>query len=719
MASKAAALAAEDELKLVLNQWDRYVRARDNGHTKYVELAKKCDNFYVGNQWDPKDVIALGDRPSLTINEILPTVNAVMAEQSARRIDVQFKPTRGGSQEIANVLNKVFQHVANINRLDWVEQQVFSDGLILDGRGYFDVRMDFKKNLKGDVSIKALDPLDVLLDPDAKDSDPRLWNEVIVTRWNTLDDIEAAYGKKKAEKLKIIAENGTSWGDDSIEWREERFGTSETGGMFAPAPSTFGKDDYRNIKRLRVIERQSYKMARQDFFVDDMTGDQKPVPEDWDEKKATKFAKAFGLSIVSQMIKRVRWTVTCDKVLLHDDWSPYNHFTVVPFFCYFRRGRPFGMVRNLISSQEQLNKVTSQELHIVNTTANSGWLVENGSLSNMKPADLEVVGAQTGLVIEYNKGFTMPEKIMPNQVPTGLDRISQKAQANIKTISGVNDQMLQGDAKDTDLNNPMKMVQQNRGTIMAQVPLDNLTKTRHYLAEIVLDVIQSFYTEERIIQITKEDDPLEEREEIVINGMDDEGSVVNDITQGKYDVMMSTRPSRDTFDDVQFLEAMALRAVGIQIPDDAVVGYSHLAEKGALAKRIRQMTGVEKTPEQEQIAMMMEQLQIQAAQLGVMEIQGRVQKLQSEVALNVAKTQDISDVAPQIEMAKLQTELQARMKELETRQELAKLAAEGRQNQSDTSAAVKVATTAMSTAARREQSAAKAAQGANKPNAKK
>jgi hypothetical protein len=460
-------------------------------------------------------------------------------------------------------------------------------------------------------------------------------------------------------------------------------------------------------------------MARQDFFVDDMTGDQKPVPEDWDEKKATKFAKAFGLSIVSQMVKRVRWTVTCDKVLLHDDWSPYNHFTVVPFFCYFRRGRPFGMVRNLISSQEQLNKVTSQELHIVNTTANSGWLVENGSLSNMKPADLEVVGAQTGLVIEYNKGFTMPEKIMPNQVPTGLDRISQKAQANIKTISGVNDQMLQGDAKDTDITNPMKMVQQNRGTIMAQVPLDNLTKTRQYLAEIVLDVIQSFYTEERIIQITKEDDPLEEREEIVINGMDDEGSIINDITQGKYDVMMSTRPSRDTFDDVQFLEAMALRAVGIQIPDDAVVQYSHLAEKGALAKRIRQMTGVEKTPEQEQIAAMMEQLQIQAAQLGVMELQGKVQKLQSEVALNVAKTQDVTDVAPQLKLMELQTELQARMKELETRQELAKLAAEGRQNQSDTSAAVKVATTAMSTAARREQSAAKAAQGAKKPNVKK
>lgn len=715
MVTKAAALSAKAEEELVNLQWERYVRARDNGHTDYVKLAKKCDLFYQGVQWDDSDLKQLGDRPALTINEILPTVNAVMAEQSARRIDVQFKPLRGGSQEIANVLNKVFEHVAISNRLDWVEQQVFSDGLIMDGRGYFDVRMDFKRNVNGDISIKAVDPLDVLLDPDAKEQDPRTWNEVFVTRWNTFDDIEGAYGKKKADALKIVAENGGSWGEDSIEWREERFGSKD--GLNAPGP--INKDDFRNIKRLRVIERQYYKMSRCDYFVDELTGDQKEVPTDWDDKKAAKFAKAFGLGIVTQIHKKVRWTVTCDKVVLHDDWSPYNHFTIVPFFCYFRRGRPFGMVRNLISPQEQLNKVSSQELHIVNTTANSGWLIENGSLSNLKPEELERVGAQTGLVIEYNRGSTTPEKIMPNSVPTGLDRISAKAQQNIKTISGVNDMMLQGDAKDGDVANPMKMVQQNRGTIMAQVPLDNLTKTRHYLAEIVLDVIQTFMTEERILQITKSNDPLQEREEIVINGMTPEGYIVNDITQGKYDAMISSAPARDTFDDVQFLEAMALRAVGIQVPDDAVVEYSHLARKGELAKRIRQMTGVEKTPEQQQIAAMMEQLQIQAAQLGVMELQGKVQKLQSEVALNMAKTQDMADVAPQLKLAELQNELNIRTQELETRKELARLSAETRDKQTDVGAAVKVATTAMSSAARRDQSAAKAASGAKPTNVKK
>jgi hypothetical protein len=717
MVTKASATAAADELRLVSTQWERYVRARDYGHMKYVELAKKCDEFYIGNQWDPRDVKGLGSRPWLTINEILPTVNAVMAEQSSRRMDVMFKPTRGGSQEVANVLNKVFEHISHVNKLEWVEQTVFADGLIMDGRGYFDVRMDYKHNTQGDVKIKALDPLDVLLDPDAKDADPRSWNEVITTRWATFDDIEIAYGKKKAESLRSVAENGTTWGEDSIEWREERFGSSENN--TAPAMNTWGKDDFRNIRRLRLLERQYYKMASVNYFVDDRTGDQKKVPEGWDDKKAIKFAKLFGLSVVTQMQKRVRWTVTCDKVLLHDDWSPYNHFTVVPFFCYFRRGRPFGMVRNLISSQEQLNKVSSQELHIVNTTANSGWIVENGSLSTLKPEELEQVGAQTGLVVEYNRGFTPPVKILPNQVPTGLDRIGQKAQANIKTISGVNDAMLQGDAKDADLANPMKMVQQNRGTIMAQVPLDNLAKCRHYLAEIVLDCIQNFYTEERVLQITNDNDPTHPREEITINGMTPEGFIVNDVTTGKYDVMVTTVPARDTFDDVQFLEAMALRTVGIHVPDDAVVEYSHLARKGELAKRIRQETGVDKSPEQQQMEMMMQQMQIQAAQLGVLELQGKVEKLKSEAALNMAKAQDTSQIAPQIALAELQAELQTRMKELETRKELARLSAEARDKQTETGAAVKVATTAMSTAARREQAAEKAKIGATKPNVKK
>ena len=40
--------------------------------------------------------------------------------------------------------------------------------------------MDFSDHVEGEVRIKALDPLDVI-DPDAKDYDPKTWNEFFYT----------------------------------------------------------------------------------------------------------------------------------------------------------------------------------------------------------------------------------------------------------------------------------------------------------------------------------------------------------------------------------------------------------------------------------------------------------------------------------------------------------------------------------------------------------
>ena len=130
------------------------------------------------------------------------------------------------------------------------------------------------------------------------------------------------------------------------------------------------------------------------------------------------------------------------------------------------------MVRNLMSPQEQLNKISSQELHIVNTTANSGWIVESGSLTGMNADDLEEHGAETGLVLEFNRGSTPPGKIPPNQIPTGLDRIAMKAANNIKTISGISDAMLGTDG--AEVSGIAIQQKQSMGALMIQVPLDNL-----------------------------------------------------------------------------------------------------------------------------------------------------------------------------------------------------------------------------------------------------
>jgi len=699
---KTSRLTPAEQQEVASRQWDRYVRARDNGHLEYIELAKKCDAYYRGEQWDEADAAALEaeGRPALTINTILPTVNTVLGEQSTRRADIQFKPRRGGDAEVAQTLTKLYMQIADNNKLDWVEQQVFSDGLIMDGRGYFDVRMDFSDHVEGEIRITSKDPLDILIDPDAKESDPKTWNEIFETKWMTLDEIEELYGKKKAEELRFIAENGNSFGRDSIEYEENRFGDLESTDDYLGAGIP-GDDEYRNVKALRVIERQHKRMHRVDCFVDPDTGDQRDIPEAWSESKAKKFAKQYGLSIISKVKRKVRWTVTCDKIVLHDDWSPYANFTIVPYFAYFRRGRPFGMVRNLLSPQEQLNKIASQELHIVNTTANSGWMVESGSLVGMSADDLEEHGAETGLVLEYNRGSNPPAKIQPNQIPTGLDRISQKAALNIKAISGINDSMLGTDS--AEVSGIAIQAKQNRGAIMIQVPLDNLRKSRQYLAEKILNLIQTFYTEQRIIQVTNEEDPLRPREQMVINQMTPEGRIINDLTLGEYDVVVSTAPARDSFDEVQFAEALNLRQVGVAIPDDAIIEYSHLARKGELAKRIRMMTGVEQSPEQMEAAAIQQQFAMQQVQLEIAKLEAEVRKLQSEAAVNIAKVQDVSEVNPQMRMAELQSKLSMKEQELQLRRELADLTNRTRSSQAETQAATRIAATAMQTAAKQQR----------------
>ena len=687
-------LSKAEQHELAKRQWASYVRARDNGHLDYVEIAKQCDAYYRGNQWDPADLSTLDDqgRPALTINTILPTINAVLGEQTTRRMDVSFKPRGRGQQEIADVLTKLFMQIADNNKMDWIESQVFSDGLIQD-RGWFDVRIDFDDHIQGEVRVTPKDPLDVLIDPDAKEYDPKSWNEVFETRWMTLDEIEEQYGRSKADKLRITVEQGSVLGSDSVEYEEARYGDTSASVEYNQGNTT-NPEENRALRSIRVVERQYYRLKECMFYVDSVTGDMREVPYNWGKRKREQFAAQFGLEILTKHVRKVRWTTTADLIVLHDEWSPYDSFTLVPYFPYWRRGRPFGMVRNLISPQEQLNKISSQELHIVNTTANSGWIVETGSLNGMTADDLEEHGAETGLVLEFNRGSNPPAKIPPNQIPAGLDRISQKAALNIKQISGISDAMLGTDSP--EVSGVAIQAKQNRGAMMIQVPLDNLTKTRQYLAEKILNLVQAYYTEERLIQITDETDPLKRREPLTLNEVTPEGMIINDLTLGEYDVVIGTAPARDNFEEIQFAEAIQLRQVGVPIPDDLIVEYSHLQRKGEIAQRIRAMQGTEPPSEEEaQLMQFQAESQIRKMQLEIAQMEAEVQKLQSEAMLNQAKAQGAAEIDPQLRIADMQSKIEVKREELALRERLSQMTNQNRSEQSETAAASKVAVAAM------------------------
>ena len=101
-------------------------------------------------------------------------------------------------------------------------------------------------------------------------------------------------------------------------------------------------------------------------------------------------------------------------------------------------------------------------------------------------------------------------------------------------------------------------------------------------------------------------------------------------------------PTRDSFNDMQFAEALNMRNVGIQIPDYRVIQYSHLTHKDAIANEVRQLTGLgELTPEQQELQMRGAMAELEDAEAEVQKKRAQVEQLRTQAELNSAKAEDI------------------------------------------------------------------------------
>lgn len=608
---------------LAMKVWYRYAWCRDNGHAQFVEKADICDRYFAGDQWEPADraKLKLQRRPALTINKILSTMANVMGEQIYNRSEISYRPRSGAPEGTAAALIKVFKQISDNNQLDWKRSDMFADGVIRS-RGFLDVRLDFNDQMQGEVRIENINSKNVIIDPDAEHYDPDKWNEVFVTKWMTADDIAILYNKEDAEALRNREQSFFPYGYDSIQSRRDRFGD-----RFNPMYN--GTYDESSVMRnIRVIERQHRMLDMQKHFLAPETGDMRQIPADFSRDKIAWFVEKFGFKVVPKQVHRIRWTVCADNFILHDDWSPYKHFTVVPYFPFFRYGTTIGLVENLTGPQELLNKVTSQELHVVNTTANSGWKVKAGALMNMSVEELEQRGAETGLVIEYQGAPEDIDKISANTIPQGLDRVSYKAEESIKTISGVSDSMQGMDRADV----AAKAIQAKRqaGSTNLVKPLDSLVRSDYILARNVLDLVQEFYTEPRLLTITH-DRVTGESETFGINQPTPEGAIANDLMLGEFDVVISSVPQRETLEDSQFEQAMSLREAGIGIPDDVLIDASRLINKKEILEK---MSAQANSPEAQQQKAL--QLRAMAAEVGKTEAE--TENKRADTGLRQAKT---------------------------------------------------------------------------------
>ncbi len=556
--------------------WQRFMEMKSRGHYEYTIKCRRNMGFYFGDggQWDADVVERLNAKglPAFEYNSIKAAVDAAVGYQIHNRADVSFRP-KGGEADTqkATTLSKLVMDIFGRNDYHHLETDMFRDGLT-QARGYLDIRMSYDNNVKGEIEMKLLDPMDVLPDPDAKSYDPDDWGDVIITRWMTGDEIEGYYGKKARNAVEEMNPHGDAdFGVGDFEAHRSKFGNDAGGGYmlgFSVGEAT--------IKRFRVLDRQKKVVKRQRCIIMD-AGDFRPVDELSEEKLAE--LTRLGGSIRIMSVEKIRWTVTTRDITLFDEWSPLSHFSVVMFSPFFMRGKTMGMVENAIGPQMSLNKAMSQAIHVVGQTANSGYTVEEGSLINMDVHELEERGSENGIVIEHKAGMNPPRKIQPNPWPSGLESLIARCLTAIREVTvpeamtGIQGSEISGVA----IQSRQFAAQQQLAT-----PLDNLTRTRRIIARNVLDYVQRYYSGERIIRISQIDPYTGQNidSQVKINSFDPiTGGIMNDITVGEYQVEITENPAQITFDNSQFTQIMELRKNGIQIPDAAAIRHSNLADK--------------------------------------------------------------------------------------------------------------------------------------------
>lgn len=594
----------------------------EGGHVDFLRRAEMAQRYYASRQWNEADMRKRTQegRLSFTVNEIFRTINAVRGELQNLSTDVRFDPGPGGSQQVASVLNKLSEHIDNQNKAYAVDDRVRLDAL-LTGRGFWELRVDFDENMQGTITRKHRRPQNIVLDADMTTPDPSDWQRVFTTEVVSLNDLKNMYGRK----VKDIKDwPAPDWIDTEDRNLAQSLGYNQ--------PTKDGGFDLsrEDIKQFRLINHQYVDYKYKEFFVDLRTGDMSEIPENWPDEKVQYALDRFNLGTLRRKAKTIRWRVTCNDVVLHDEDSPYKFFTIVPYFPFFLDGYPVSLFDVLQGPQDMLNYTVSEELQILGTTSHSGWKVKHGSLKNMTMRQLEQKGASNGLILELEE-VGDAERITPGQPANGFERLGDRSRGWISDLASVTPAMqgTQGQYANGKSTNSML----SRAPVNLSAALTAFQFSMNLLAERKLNLIQTFYTETRTLRIAP--NPYADAQEITINEPDAYDQIANDVTVGEYTVRMMPATSRSTAEELSFDQLLELKEIGIQVPNSLFITNSALQAKSDVIDQLLEANNGEVSPEEQA----MQQLQLAQLQAEVDDTAAGAEQKRSAAELNQARAQ--------------------------------------------------------------------------------
>jgi len=545
--------ALDDYQKIVNDFGERYDRSYQMINPFYAE-AYRDQSYYLSNQWSPEEMHWLSQqgRSSYTYNMCMRMINLIEGIQRQNRLATIASPIENASEKTAEILTDTLQYVMTKNSGYDTISTGFKDAMVT-GISWISPWIDYRDDpINGDIKFH--------LDH---------WNDTIWDPFFYKQDLSdcAFFARRKylsrSAVISLLPEK-----EDEI--MRLSYGTRDNKFTYIP----YVRQGALN-KLMSYTEYWSKKWVVRDVLVDMDSGETMEWKGPKDRLNAVMQMQP-NLRRMRKPVQQVELGIICENQLLYYGRDPYglNDYGMTPIFAVYEpsydlyQWKMQSLIRLIRDPQTELNKRRSKMVDILDSSINTGWIVKS-NVSTDNEAWFKSNQGQTIFIKPEGDVHADVRRIDPPVIPEGHFALMEQFMDDIPNILGINPEMLgmpEGDKIETAA--ILAKMRVNAGLISLRRLFDNLSQTQKILGEKTIKLIQANYSAEKIKLITKKEPTPE-----FYTGL-----------FSRYDIVVEEGALTDTQRQNNFMSLMALKQIGIQIPDSLIVQNSNVHDKDELNK---------------------------------------------------------------------------------------------------------------------------------------
>lgn len=471
-----------------------WFRASRDHFQEFRQEMAECFDLKAGHQWSDTDLQVLSDqmRPAYTLNMVDKFLSSVEGLEINNRQETTYLPRQVGATGVTDLLTSAAQWVRQECDAEDEETEAFLDAACA-GWGCTQTRLEYDDEPDGMPKIERIDPLEMF--PDANARKQNLIDGRYVVRVKDVPVGAAEELFPEYDALMLHAQ----WAEDQPDATR-----SPHNARLAPYYRIDQSADVdRNEQLIRMVEVEWWEYVKCWRVEDPSTGRYFRL----DEKRARLFAlrsRTLGWKprMVKDRMKKYWKAIVGSEVLKIMDGPTKGGFSYK--FITGRRdvtkGTWYGIVRAMRDPQLWLNKWVSQGMHIFNTNAKGGLLMETDAVADID--EMRDAWAEADSIIELNPGGLA--KIRPKdpaQFPAQLNQMTEMAMASFPQVTGIPMEIF-GQSATSQPNMAMLEVGRRQAGMNVLAWIFNAKRRYHKeQGRLLLWMIQTYIADGRLIRI--------------------------------------------------------------------------------------------------------------------------------------------------------------------------------------------------------------------------